>query len=229
MKHIAFVVYPGLTLLDLASPLQVLSSMCERNREYSVVVVSKDGSPIDVDVPIKIVPGATFKDVPEPAVIVVPGGEAPTIKAMGDDNILDYLKKTSASAEYVCSVCTGSLILAAAGLLNGRQATTHWGCHKILDALGAKYVKKRWVQDDKYITSAGVSAGIDMALFLVSKLTNESMALNVQLGIEYEPEPPFGGIAWAAVNRDILTPYFRDQIRTQLADKPDLVNKVKDL
>lgn len=229
MKHIAFVVYPGLTLLDLAGPLQVLSSMCERHREYSVAVVSKDGSPIDVDVPMKIVPGATFKDIPEPAVVVVPGGETPTIRAMGDDALLYYLKRASSSAQFVCSVCTGSLILAAAGLLNGRQATTHWGCHKILDALGAKYVKKRWVQDDKYLTSAGVSAGIDMALYLVSKLTNESMALNVQLGIEYEPEPPFGGIAWAAVNRDILTPYFRDQIRTQLADKPELVNKVKDL
>lgn len=229
MKHIAFVVYPGLTLLDLAGPLQVMSSMCERNSEYSVAVVSKDGEPIGVDVPMKIVPGATFKDVPEPAVLVVPGGEAPTVKAMGDDSLIEYIRHASTPAEYVCSVCTGSLILAAAGLLNGRQATTHWGCHKILDALGAKYVKKRWVQDEKYITSAGVSAGIDMALYLVSKLTNEATALNVQLGIEYEPEPPFGGIAWAAVNRDILTPFFRDQIREQLADKPELVKKLANL
>jgi transcriptional regulator GlxA family with amidase domain len=229
MKHIAFVVYPGLTLLDLAGPLQVMSSMCERNRDFSVAVVSKDGATIDVDVPMKIVPSATFKDIPEPAVVIVPGGESPTIKAMGDDSLIEYLKHASTSAEYVCSVCTGSLILAAADLLNGRQATTHWGSYKILEALGAKYVKKRWVQDEKYITSAGVSAGIDMALYLASKLTNEATALNVQLGIEYEPEPPFGGIAWAAVNRNILTPYFRDQIRTQLADKPDLVNKLKDL
>jgi len=229
MKHIAFVVYPGLTLLDLAGPLQVMASMCERNKEFSVVVVSKDGATIDVDVPLKITPGASFKDVPEPAVVLVPGGESPPINAMGDDALLEYLRHTSTNAEYVCSVCTGSLILAAAGLLNGRQATTHWGCYKILEALGAKYVKKRWVQDDKYITSAGVSAGIDMALYLASKLTNEATALNVQLGIEYEPEPPFGGIAWAVVNRDILTPYFRDQIRTQLADKPELVNKLKNL
>ena len=229
MKHIAFVVYPGLTLLDLAGPLQVLSSMCERNREYGVVIVSKDGGAVDVDVPMKIIPGVSFRDVPEPAVVVVPGGEAPTVKAMGDDELLGYIKRVSANAEYVCSVCTGSLILAAAGLLNGRQATTHWGCHRILEALGARYVKRRWVQDEKFITSAGVSAGIDMALYLVSKLTDESTARNVQLGLEYEPEPPFGGIAWASVNRDRLTPYFRDRIKEYLADKPDIVNKVKDL
>ncbi len=229
MKHIAFVVYPGLTLLDLAGPLQVLSSMCERNHEYGVVIVSKDGGVVDVDVPMKIVPNASFRDIPEPAVVVVPGGEASTVKAMGDDELINYLKRVSANAEYVCSVCTGSLILAAAGLLNGRQATTHWGCYKILEALGAKYVKRRWVQDEKFITSAGVSAGIDMALYLVSKLTDESTARNVQLGLEYEPEPPFGGIAWASVNRDRLTPYFRDRIREYLVDKPDIVDKVKDL
>ncbi|HIH88270.1 TPA: DJ-1/PfpI family protein [Candidatus Bathyarchaeota archaeon] len=229
MKHIAFVVYPGLTLLDLAGPLQVLSSMCERNREYGVVIVSKDGGAVDVDVPMKVVPGASFKNVLEPAVVVVPGGEAPTVKAMGDDELINYLKQVSVNAEYVCSVCTGSLILAAAGLLNGRQATTHWGCYKILEALGAKYVKRRWVQDEKFITSAGVSAGIDMALYLVSKLTDESTARNVQLGLEYEPEPPFGGIAWASVNRDRLTPYFRDRIKEYLADKPDIVDRVKGL
>ena len=191
--------------------------------------MSKDGGAVDVDVPMKVVPGASFKNVLEPAVVVVPGGEAPTVKAMGDDELINYLKQVSVNAEYVCSVCTGSLILAAAGLLNGRQATTHWGCYKILEALGAKYVKRRWVQDEKFITSAGVSAGIDMALYLVSKLTDESTARNVQLGLEYEPEPPFGGIAWASVNRDRLTPYFRDRIKEYLADKPDIVDRVKGL
>jgi len=229
MKQIAFTLYPGLTLLDLAGPLQVLSSMCERKRDFEVKVVSKDGGAIDVDIPMKITGSATFKDVPNPAVFIVPGGESPTIKAMGDDALINYIKQASVSAEYVCSVCTGSLILASAGLLEGRQATTHWGCHKILDALGAKYVKKRWVQDGKYITAAGVSAGIDMALHLVSKLTDEATARNVQLGIEYEPEPPFGGIPWGGVNRDVLTPFFRDQIKTQLTNRPDIVKKVADL
>ncbi len=229
MKHIAFVLYPGLTLLDLVGPLQVMNSMCLRRPEYSVVVVAKEACAVDVDVPLKLTAGATFSDVPEPAVVVVPGGEAQTIKAMGDDTLINYLTDVAPKAEYVCSVCTGSLILGAAGLLNGRRATTHWGCYKILEALGAKYERKRWVQDGKFITSAGVSAGIDMALYLVSKLTDESTARNVQLGLEYDPEPPFGGIAWASVDRDRLTPYFRDLIREYHKDRPELVSKFKDL
>jgi transcriptional regulator GlxA family with amidase domain len=229
MKTIAFVIYPGLTLLDLVGPLQVLNSMCLRNHDYSIVVVSRDGGAVGVDVPMKITPGASFKDVPTPSVVVVPGGEVGTVKAMGDDALLEYLKQVAPSAEYVCSVCTGSLILGAAGLLTGRQATTHWGCYKILEALGAKYVKKRWVQDGKFITSAGVSAGIDMALYLVSKLIDETTARCVQLGLEYDPEPPFGGINWVNVDRDRLTPYFKTWILEYLATKPDIVDRVKNL
>lgn len=229
MKRIAFVLYPGLTLLDLVGPLQVMNSMCLRRPEYSAVVVAREAGAVDVDVPLKLTPGATFGDVPEPAVVVVPGGEAATVRAMGDDALITYLKDVAPKAEYVCSVCTGSLILGAAGLLNGTRATTHWGCHKILEALGAKYERKRWMQDGKFITSAGVSAGIDMALYLASKLTDEATARNVQLGLEYEPEPPFGGIAWASVDRDRLTPYFRDLIREYHKDKPELVAKFKDL
>jgi transcriptional regulator GlxA family with amidase domain len=156
-------------------------------------------------------------------VVVVPVGESSKIKAMGDDYLLDYLRSVSERADYICSVCTGSLLLGAAGLLNGREATTHWGCYKILDALGAKYVKRRWVHDGKFITSAGVSAGVDMALYLISRLTDESMARSVQLGLEYDPEPPFGGIDWGNVDRDRLTPYFKDWIREYLSDKPDLM------
>jgi transcriptional regulator GlxA family with amidase domain len=99
---------------------------------------------------------------------------------------MGYLRETADSTDFVCSVCTGSLLLAAAGFLTGRQATTHWGCYRILEALGARYTRKRWVQDGKFITSAGVSAGIDMALYLVSKLTDEATARSVQLGLEYD-------------------------------------------
>ncbi len=229
MKQIAFVLYPGLTLLDLAGPLQVMSSMCLRKTDYGVVVVAKDSEAVEVDVPLKLTTTATFKDVASPAVVIVPGGEASTIKAMGDDELISYLKKVTPGADYVCSVCSGSLILAAAGLLNGFKATTHWGCAKILEAYGAKYEKKRWVHDGKFVTSAGVSAGIDMALYLASKLTDESTSRNIQLGLEYDPEPPFGGIAWASVDRDRLTPYFRDRIREYHKDRPDLVDKVKSL
>ncbi len=229
MKYIAFVLYPGLTLLDLAGPLQVMSSLCQRKREYGVVVIAKNAEAVEIDVPLKLTASSTFKDVPDPAVVVVPGGEAPTIKAMGDSELLDYLKLVAPKAEYICSVCSGSLILGAAGLLEGYKATTHWGCHKILEAFGAKYERKRWVHDGKFITSAGVSAGIDMALYLSSRLADEALARNIQLGLEYDPEPPFGSIVWSSVDRDRLTSYFVDRIREYHKDKPDLLAKVKDM
>lgn len=229
MKDIAFVLYPGLTLLDLVGPLQVMSSMCERNHNYRTVVVAKNLEAVDVDVPLKLTPSATFQQISNPSVILVPGGAVGTIKAMGDEQLLGYIREVSESAEYVCSVCTGSLLLAAAGLLNGRDATTHWGCSKILELLDAKFVRKRWVQDGKFFTSAGVSAGIDMALKLVSMLTDEATGRSVQLGIEYDPEPPFGQINWGEVDRNQLLPYLRAQIKTQLSDKPDLIQRLSDL
>jgi len=229
MKDIAFILYPGLTLLDLVGPLQVLNSMCKRSQGFRTVVVAKDIVPVEVDVPLRLTPSGTFSDVTEPSVVIVPGGEAPTIKAMGDEELLGYLRETAKSADFVCSVCTGSLLLAAAGLLNGRQATTHWGCSRILDALGARYTRKRWVQDGKFITSAGVSAGIDMALYLASKLTDEATARSVQLGLEYDPEPPFGRINWEGVDRNQLLPYLKDQIREHLSDKPALISRLSDL
>ncbi len=204
MKTIAFILYPGLTLLDLVGPLQVLNSICERSHDFRTVIVAKDFNAVEVDVPLRLTPSGIFQDVRNPSVVVVPGGEASTIKAMGDDEITKYLIETAESADFVCSVCTGSLLLAAAGLLEGREATTHWGCYKILEALGAKYTRKRWVQDGKVITSAGVSAGIDSALYLASKLTDEATARSVQLGLEYDPEPPFGRINWEDVDLNQL-------------------------
>ena len=140
-----------------------------------------------------------------------------------------YLREALKYADFICSVCTGSLLLAAAGLLAGRPATTHWGCYRILEALGARYTRKRWVQDGKFITSAGVSAGIDMALHLVSKLTDEVTACSVQLGLEYDPEQPFGRINWDGVDRNQLLPYFKAMIRENLGDKPDLTSRLSDL
>jgi transcriptional regulator GlxA family with amidase domain len=123
----------------------------------------------------------------------------------------------------VTSVCTGALILGAAGLLEGRKATTHWAYYKLLERLGATYLPKRWVEDGKFITSAGVSAGIDMALFLAARLTNESAARLVQLGIEYDPHPPFGGIDWSGVDRDVLAPMLAQQVNEELPGSPRLL------
>ena len=125
------------------------------------------------------------------------------------------------------SVCTGALILAAAGLLEGRPATTHWAYWRLLERLGARYVpEQRWVEDGKFITSAGVSAGIDMALHLVERLTDEATARRVQLGIEYDPKPPHGGIQWRGVDRDIYAPVIAQQLPATLADKPELLARL---
>jgi transcriptional regulator GlxA family with amidase domain len=165
--------------------------------------------------------------VPDPTVVIVPGGDAPTIKAMGNPTIREYLCHAAQSAPVVGSVCTGALVLAAAGLLEGRQATTHWAYHRLLERLGATYVRQRWVEDGKFITSAGVSAGIDMALALVARLTDEATSRMVQLAIEYDPHPPFGGIDWRQVNRDIYEPMLGPMVQQQLADRPELLTKLR--
>jgi transcriptional regulator GlxA family with amidase domain len=195
-KTVAFVLYPGLTLLDLVGPLQVFASLRQFNNQYRPVVVAERIEPMPTDGPLTVTADRTFGDVPDPEVVIVPGGGAPTIKAMGNQLVGDYLRQAADTVPVVGSVCTGALIVAAAGLLEGRQATTHWAYHRLLERLGATYLPKRWVEDGKFITSAGMSAGIDMALALVARLTGEPTARMAQLAIEYDPHPPIGGIDW---------------------------------
>jgi transcriptional regulator GlxA family with amidase domain len=143
-KTVAFVLYPGLTLLDLVGPLQVFASLRQFNDQYRpVVVVAERLEPMATDGPLKVIADRTFGDVPDPAVVLVPGGGAPTIKAMGNQVVGDYLRQAADTVPVVGSVCTGALILAAAGLLEGRQATTHWAYHRLLERLGATYLPQR--------------------------------------------------------------------------------------
>ena len=195
-KTIAFVTYPGLTVFDLTGPLQVLTALSEIAPEYRTVVVAERVEPMDTDIPgeMKMLPTNTFEEVPHPFAFIVPGGGMPTIRAMGNEAIRGYVSSAAETAEVVGSVCTGACILASVGLLEGRQATTHWAFYKVLEQFGAKYVRKRWVEDGKFICSAGVSAGIDMALQLAARLTDEQKSREVQYRLGYDPEPPFGGI-----------------------------------
>jgi transcriptional regulator GlxA family with amidase domain len=225
-KTVAFVLYPGLTLLDLVGPLQVFASLRRFTQQYRPVVVAERLEPMPTDGPLQVTADQTFGDVPDPTVVIVPGGDAPTIKTMGNPAIHDYLRHAADTVPVVGSVCTGSLILAAAGLLEGRQATTHWAYHRLLERLGATYLPQRWVEDGKFITSAGVSAGIDMALALVARLTDEPTARMVQLAIEYDPHPPFGAIDWRQVDRDVYEPMLGPMVQQQLADRPELLAKL---
>ena len=198
-RTIAAVLYPGLTALDLIGPLQVLALLERVAPQYRVVVVGERAEPVDTDLPVRLIPDKTFADVPHPYAIVVPGGRVGTIRALSDLVIRDYVRAAAASAEVVASVCTGSLILGAVGLLEGRPATTNWFFSDVLEHFAATYRRERWVEDGKLITSAGVSAGIDGGLYLVGKLTDEAMARRVQRALDYDPQPPFGRIDWAHV------------------------------
>jgi transcriptional regulator GlxA family with amidase domain len=225
-KTVAFLLYPGLTPLDMIGPLQLLNGLGMADPSFRVTVVGERVEAMDSDVPVKLVPEQTFDQVPDPYVLVVPGGGMGTLKAMGNQAIRDYVRAAAETAHTVASVCTGALILGAAGLLEGRKATTHWAYATFLERLGAHYLPQRWVQDGKFLCSAGVSAGIDMALYLGAQLTNEQLARQAQLFIEYDPQPPFGGIDWTTVDRQMMVPMLTQNVRDTLADHPDLMNRL---
>jgi len=195
-KTVAFVLYPGLTPLDLVGPLQVFSSLQKFAPEYRPVVVGERIAPMDSDIEIDMIADKTFAEVPHPDILIVPGGLVGTLRATRNEAIRNYVHSAAETAEVVASVCTGALILASVGLLKGRPATTHWVAPGILNSYGSRYQRTRWVEDGKVITAAGVSAGIDMALYLVARLTDRETMRKVQLDIEYDPQPPFGRIDW---------------------------------
>jgi transcriptional regulator GlxA family with amidase domain len=189
-KTIAVVTYPGVALLDLV----VTQTVLDRGTKYRTVSVGERTEPIASDTPMAVVPEKRFEEVPDPFAIIVPGGGRASLEAMGNEAIRSYVRSAAETAEVAGSICTGALIVASVGLLEGRQATTHWVYCKILEQFGAKYVRKRWVEDGKFISSAGVTAGIDMALHLAARLTDEEIARRVQRSLTYDPHPPFGGM-----------------------------------
>jgi transcriptional regulator GlxA family with amidase domain len=199
IRHIAFVLYPGLTILDMVGPLQTLNGL---PAPYKATVVGARIEAMPSDTPLKVTPDATFADIPNPYAVIVPGGTAGTIRAMADPDVQGYLRTAGETAEVVGSVCTGALVLAAAGLLEGRNATTHWAFAEHLNRLGATYQRKRWVEDGKVITAAGVSAGIDMALQLAGRLAGQEYAQRIQAVLEYDPQPPFGPMNWELASAD---------------------------
>ncbi|MBX3002205.1 MAG: DJ-1/PfpI family protein [Caldilineaceae bacterium] len=190
-KKIAFVVYPGASLLDLVGSYGILLNLT--TGPYQLTVVGENAEPMQADTPLQMIPIQTFAHVPQPAMIFVMGGRGDaTLEAIRSQPLLDYVRSAAERAEWVGALSTGTLVLAAAGLLTGRRATTHWNYAAHLQQYGAIYVKQRWVEDGKFITGAGGSTGVDMALHLIAKLKGEQDARMAQLFAEYDPEPPFG-------------------------------------
>jgi cyclohexyl-isocyanide hydratase len=184
--HIGFLVFPRITQLDATGPAQVLA----RVPGAKIHMVWKTLDPVMTDAGFAIVPTDTYESCPDLDVVCVPGGFG-QIDLMTDEPTLAFLRKQAEKARYVTSVCTGSLLLAAAGLLRGYQATCHWGWRDMLSAFGAEPVAARVVRDKNRITGGGVTAGIDFGLTIAAELAGEEAAKLIQLYLEYDPAPPF--------------------------------------
>jgi transcriptional regulator GlxA family with amidase domain len=221
-KQIAFVLYPGLTPLDLVGPLQALSALPRVDPSYEVMVVAESAEPVLSDSIVSLGPSHSFDDALSPYAVVVPGGGDPTLRAAGHKPLVDYVAEAGARADIVMSVCTGAIILAVAGFLQGHRATTHWAYTDVLENLGVDVVRARWVEDGKYLTTAGVSAGIDGGIHLVRRLLGDDVAKLVQLGMQYEPEPPLGPIDWDPPTIDSLRPIWRPSLAEVLLTHPHL-------
>ena len=184
---IGFVIFPELTQLDFTGPQQVLA----RLPRSAMHIAAKSATPVPSDSGLGLVPTHTFENCPQLDLICVPGGSAGVVRAMGDAELIDFVRRQSMTAKYVTSVYTGAFILGVAGLLKGRRATTHWAFTELLPLVGATHEKARIVKDGNVITAGGVTSGIDFGLSVVAEIASEAVAQAIQLGIEYDPHPPF--------------------------------------
>jgi cyclohexyl-isocyanide hydratase len=186
MLRIGMLIFPRMTQLDLTGPYEVLA----RLPDTEVELVARNLEPVRTDRGLRIVPTVVYANCPPLDVIMVPGGPGQQ-DLMEDEEALSFVRRQAATAKYITSVCTGSLVLGAAGLLKGRRATSHWAALEHLKPLGAIPVSERVVIDGNIVTCAGVATGIDFALTLAAILAGEEVAREIQLGIEYDPAPPF--------------------------------------
>jgi putative intracellular protease/amidase len=207
--QIAIGLYPGFTALDFVGPYQVLTNMPGAD----VVVCAEARGPMDDDIGrLHFRVDASFDEVPAPDVLLVPGGFGTRRVVRDGHPVIDWVRSAHEHTTWTTSVCTGALVLGAAGLLEGLPATTHWGAYEALAELGAHPTEQRVVIAGKIATAAGVSAGIDLALTLVAQMGGPELAQAIQLGIEYDPQPPFDAGAPSKA-----PPEIRDLVATMMS------------
>jgi putative intracellular protease/amidase len=185
---IAILIYDGFTALDAVGPYEVLVCLPEAKIRF----VAKDVGPKRTHTNVlSLVADYKFSDITHPDIVIIPGGTSGTLATMKDEDTLDWVRTVHESSKWTTSVCTGALILGAAGVLQGVKATTHWYARSFFSQFGTDYTNERVVRQGKVITAAGVSAGIDMALYLAGEIAGRETAQMIQLLLEYDPQPPF--------------------------------------
>jgi len=184
--RIGLLIFPNITQLDATGSYEVFIKF----PGAEVRLIWKSLEPVTAGGGLLLTPDTTFGDCPQLDLICVPGG-AGMNPLLNDEEVLDFIRTQAAGAKYVTSVCTGSLVLGAAGLLKGKKATSHWMSVDMLEAFGAEPVKERVVRDGNIITGGGITAGIDFALAIAAEVLGDDAARAIQLGLEYDPQPPF--------------------------------------
>jgi cyclohexyl-isocyanide hydratase len=217
--QIGLVLFPRVTQLDFTGPLQVFSSL----PNAKVHLIWKRIEPVMSDTPLQLAPTATFADCPQLDVICVPGGLG-TDDMVNDEEMLDFLRTQAAGARYITSVCTGSLVLGAAGLLKGYRAATHWTAMEYLSSFGAVPTKVRVCVDRNRVTGGGVTAGIDFALTLVSMLVDQTTAETIQLRLEYNPAPPFNSGSPETAPPELVA-MFKEKIAPSRQRRGEAINR----
>jgi cyclohexyl-isocyanide hydratase len=218
--RIGLLAFPAMTQLDLTGPLQVFAGL--PNAE--VHVLGKTLDPIRTHGGLTLIPDTTLADCPGLDVICVPGG-AGVLDLMDDEVVLSFLRTQAETATFVGSICTGALVLGAAGLLRGKKATTHWAWTDLLAPLGAIPTAGRVVRDGKLMTGGGVTAGIDFALTMVSEIAGRDVAESIQLGMEYAPAPPFDSGSPDTARPEILAAV-RERMSSTRVQREAMVAKV---
>lgn len=184
--RIGILIFPDIMQLDMSGPHEVFTKL----PDTEVVLIWKTLSPVTAGGGMRILPDVTFESCPDLDIICVPGGGGMN-SLLNDRETLDFLREKAGKARYVTSVCTGSLVLAAAGLLKGKRSACHWMSREMLSEFGAIPDASRVVIDGNYISGGGVTAGIDFGLTVAAEIFGEDVAKSIQLGIEYNPQPPF--------------------------------------